>query len=152
MPGCLVAMIFWEQKNILTTNRLFDVSFKKNSKKMRHTLLPLFLLVLIGCKSDDNLKPQNPSSCNDSRYTRGRTLNDQDAIVVKNTALGPNVFYLNVSDVAGFSAPVSVCNLPEQFKKDKLAVRISGYFLTYTGTGQEVQLLMPIELTRIEKR
>jgi hypothetical protein len=35
--------------------------------------------------------------------------------------------------VAGFAAPWTPCNLPDAYKKDKLAVRINGYTLTFPG-------------------
>ena len=113
-------------------------------------LLFLLALVLISCQSDDSLKPQKLSSCNDSRYVRDKAITNREAIVFRKTTQGTTVYYLNLSDVAGYIAPVTACNLPDQFKKDKLAVRISGYHLIYIlATAQDAQAGIPIELTEI---
>ncbi|GAB4023244.1 hypothetical protein GCM10028773_39560 [Spirosoma koreense] len=96
--------------------------------------------------------------CNDATtmYTRVKELKAVETIVIAKsytTSAGNfTIFYLDQPDVSGLNVPWVACNLPDAYKKDRLAVRINGYTLTYPGMESDNSIGSPIELTRIEVR
>lgn len=119
------------------------------------SFIVLLFLTLTGCSSDKAIKPIDLSGCTDKKYTRVKQLQNVTTIVLARTYTSTNGssftnYYLDQPDVAGFAIPWVACNLPDAYKKDKLAVRINGYTLTYQGIESENSIGSPIELTYIE--
>ena len=121
--------------------------------KVLITLL-VFIILLSGCQSDKNIAPVNLSGCSNPIYTRVKELKDVRTVIIAKTytaITGSNftTYFIDHPDT-GFNVPWLACNLPEQYKKDNLTVRISGYTLTYPGIEKSNDNGNPIELTRIE--
>ena len=116
-----------------------------------------FLVVVLfstGCH--DKIKPVAPAVCDNPFYSRGRELKSVDTYVLVKTSITPmgaiTNYYIENPDVPGLGSPYAPCNLPKEFQKDKLAVRISGFQLTWPDMENQNYYGLPIELTRIEER
>jgi len=118
--------------------------------------LKLFVLVLVAMGCNDKINPVSPAACESSYYSRGRELNNVETMVLAKTSITPSgaitIYYLENPDVPGLTSPFAPCNLPKEFQKDKLAVRITCYQLTWPDMENQNSYGLPIELTRIEER
>lgn len=117
----------------------------------------VFIISFAACQSDDKIAPIAPvelSGCSNPVFTRVKEIKDVKTRIIAQTYTGTtghdNTIYFIDQPDSGFTVPWLACNLPDQYKKHNLAIRISGYTLTYPGIERSNSIGSPIELARIE--
>ncbi len=122
---------------------------------MKDLLASLVLISLLSsCDPNKKIAPVEPDGCSNSAYTRVTEIKDVKTRIIAKTypsTTGNDLtVYLIDQPDSGFTVPWFACNLPEQYKKHNLQIRISGYRLTYPGIERSNDIGSPIEITRIE--
>jgi hypothetical protein len=126
------------------------------SKNLSHDMMRLlcFILGLIFFISCEKNKPDLTSSC--AGYIRTEAVSNVPATVNRQRVNGqPTGNYRLVLDPISYSSyaqPLAVCNLPQQFQKDSLGVKVSGYYLTYPGFELMNGSALPFEIADIQLR
>ena len=124
---------------------------------MKSYLNVLFLLAMTAaCKDSDKVKPENPAPCSSSDYVQTEEFKSAEMFVVSSSIFATTetikFYFLSTTEIPADTGYWIPCNLPKQFQKDKLAVRISGHKMLYVGKGSILAPGPPVEITRIETR
>ena len=109
--------------------------------------LVLAIVLFTGC---DKVDPVSLPGCNDDMYgnaERFRTFKNVNAYV--DTLSNATVYCIKEANSDVLWIP---CNLPEEYKKSKLAIRISGNMLYFPGSETWNTIGIPVELTSIKER
>ncbi len=114
----------------------------------------MFISLFSDCQPENKIAPLELSGCSNPVFTRVKEIKDVKTRIVAQTYTGTtghdNTIYFIDQPDSGFTVPWLACNLPDEYKKHNLAIRISGYTLTYPGIERSNDTGSPIELTRIE--
>ncbi|GAB3760453.1 hypothetical protein GCM10028817_36560 [Spirosoma pomorum] len=104
------------------------------------------MLLVVGCNKEQ--VPSAASTCYpDVNANRSKLVTDVAVTVQASGGLA--IGYRLVADNGvGWSA----CNLPEEFKRDGLAIYVSGYWLTWPGLEHMNLVPIPFEVTRAKLR
>ena len=118
---------------------------------MRLLFFLIGLIFFVGCNKNE---PDLTSSCDG--FTRTESVSNVLGTVNRQKVNGqPTGNYILVLDPISYSSyatPLAVCNLPQQFQKDSLGIKVSGYYLTYPGFELTNVSALPFEITDIQPR
>ncbi|QDK80201.1 hypothetical protein EXU85_16960 [Spirosoma sp. KCTC 42546] len=116
--------------------------------------LSLLLVLSVSISCDRNKVDPSVSSCTYAGRTLTRTtqfINHVPATIIAVTSPNTPVISFQISR-AGTSAPLSSCNLPVAFAKDRLNVTVSGYLLTFPGMEYMNLSPLPFDVTDVKVR
>lgn len=119
---------------------------------MKHFLgLVILLSVLSACRKES--LDSKTSRCQNAAYPYERTSEVHlvsttvRAAVMNNQPINEYWIYPSDSRQVG---PLTPCNLPIEFQKDSLKVKISGYMLSFPGMEYMDLTAFPFEVTEIQ--
>jgi len=125
---------------------------------MKNTIAyALLILSLMSCKSENNPETGNEKKlsvapCTDAKYTYLKEFSEVETIIVaRSYSNPPEIKMLYFIKIPGSDGSIDwfACNFPDAFKKDNLAVRISGHQLTFPGIEATDMIGVPFELSSI---
>jgi hypothetical protein len=118
---------------------------------IRLFFLLIGLIFFISCEKNE---PDLTSTC--AGYTRTESVSNVLATVNRQRVNGqPTEVYNIVLDPVSYrsyTTSLAACNLPQQFQKDGLSLKLSGYYLTYPGLELMNVPAPPFEITDIQLR
>jgi len=133
--------------------------YYKTQKAMK-TSSSLFLLIalLTGC---NRIEPAQPSACSDPQFgggSRSGYLDNVKTYVFTRTGTRPDssqittYFIRNQDSDSELSQVYIPCNLPDEYQKDNLSIRFSGYILYFPGDEHTNSIGSVVEITSIKAR
>ncbi|REA62625.1 hypothetical protein DSL64_06780 [Dyadobacter luteus] len=118
----------------------------------------LLIVLLTGC---NKIEPAKPTACSDPQFgggTRSRYLDNVKTYVFAHTGTRADsskvisYFIRNPDSDSELSQVYIPCNLPEEYQKDQLSIRFSGYTLYFPGDEYRNSICSIVEITSIKAR